>query len=94
MCNLVRLMNSATNNFFGPHYIFYVGACFTWRRLLQISYILSQDNMKKQKNQVTQNDCQLWAHPLHQINRQSKQLARCGGGGLLMPHKMLSWNAI
>ena len=37
--------------------------------------------MKMQKNQVTQNDCQLWSHTLHQINRQSKQLARWGGGG-------------
>ena len=67
--------------------MFRVRAGLTWRWFLKISYILAQDNMRKQKNQITQNDCQVWHHPLHQINRQSKQLARweSGGGGTFNP---------
>ena len=45
--------------------------------------------------QVTQNNCRLWDHPLHQINRQSKQLARwvCvwGGGAFNATLKVINY---
>ena len=49
-------MNNVTNNFFRPHHVFYVlrWGMFDLEAASKNILIFSEDNMKKQKNQVIQ----------------------------------------